>query len=115
VGWALLRLNRVPEALRALQRSVGVQSAFCVGHARLGEAHYRMNDFGHALEALDLALADTQHGCDRMQGALLDRARVRIQLHQPDRAREDLRRCVELDATTREGRTCAELGRSVGT
>jgi tetratricopeptide (TPR) repeat protein len=113
LGWALLRKGRFQEAAEALQRAVAIQPNFCVGYARLGEALYRLNEYGRALEALDRALGTEQPGCDRLQGAWLDRARVRVQLHQPERAREDLQRCIALDATTPEGRACAELGRSV--
>lgn len=113
LGWALLKKGQFREATEALQRAVSIQPNFCVGHARLGEAWYRLNDYGRALEALDRALGTEQPGCDRLQGAWLDRARVRVQLHQAERAREDLQRCIALDATTPAGRECAELGRSV--
>ncbi len=113
LGWALLRKGRHQEAQAALQRAVNIQPRFCVGWARLGEARYHLNDLGPALEALDHALDASQQGCDRNQGAWLMRARVRIQMHQTEQAREDLRRCVELDASTPEGRECVSLGRSV--
>ncbi len=113
VGWALLRKNRYDDARQALERSVNIQPRFCVGWSRLGEAWYHLNDFGHALEALDHALDASQPGCDRNQSAWLERARVRIQLHQADRARDDLQHCIALDATSAEGRECADLGRSV--
>ncbi len=113
VGWALLVLGRHADAVAPLTRAVSIQPAFCVGWARLGSAHLHANDYGHALEALDRALGTTQQGCDRLQGALLDRAKVRIQLRQPERAREDLTRCVELEGSTTEGRECAELARTV--
>lgn len=113
LGWAYLRKGRYEDAAQALRRSVTVQPRFCVGWSRLGEAYYHLNDYGHALEALDHALDSSQQGCDRIQGAWLERARVRVQLHQADQARDDLRRCVELDSNSPEGRECAELGRSV--
>ena len=114
LGWALLRKGQHREAAEALQRAVTMQPNFCVGNARLGEAWYRLNDYGRALEALDRALGTEQPGCSQLRGAWLDRARVRVQLHQAERAREDLQRCIALDASTPEGRECAELGRSVG-
>jgi len=114
LGWAFLRKGQHREAAEALQRAVNIQANFCVGHARLGEAWYRLNDYARALESLDRALGTEQPGCDGLQGAWLDRARVRVQLHQPERARDDLQRCIALGATTPEGRECAELGRSVG-
>lgn len=113
LGWAFLRKRQYQEAVAPLERAVAIQPNFCVGWSRLGEAHYHRNDYGHALEAFDRALGTSQQGCDRLQGAWLYRARVRIQLRQPDRARDDLRRCIELEASTPEGRECAELGRSV--
>jgi len=113
LGLALLRKGQAQEAVTALQRAVAQQPNFCVGNARLGEAYYRLNDFGHALEAFDHALSTQQAGCDRIQSAYLNRARVRIQLHQAEQARADLTRCIELDATTPEGAECAQLGRSV--
>ena len=64
-------------------------------------------------DALDRAIATSVAGCDRFQDAFLWRAKARIQLHQPDAAREDLQRCVTLGANTPEGQECASLGRSV--
>ncbi len=113
LGWALSRKGQYREAVTALERSVAAQPRFCVGWARLGEAFNHLNEHEHALAALDHALDASQQGCDRNQGAFLERARAHIQLHHTDQARDDLRHCVELDATTTEGRECADLGRSV--
>ena len=113
LGLAYIRRQRLPEAIEVLQRAVRRQPTFCVGNARLGEAYARSNDAPHALEALDRAIATTVAGCDQFQDAFLWRAKARIQLHQPDAAREDLQRCVTLGANTPEGQECASLGRSV--
>ncbi|TAK28246.1 MAG: tetratricopeptide repeat protein [Myxococcaceae bacterium] len=113
LGLAYMRRQRYPEAIEVLQRAVRRQPTFCVGNARLGEAYARSNDAPHALEALDRAIATTVAGCDQFQDAFLWRAKARIQLHQPDAAREDLQRCVTLGANTPEGQECASLGRSV--
>lgn len=113
LGRALIHRQRYPEAIDALQRSVRRQPTFCVGNARLGEAFARSNDAAHALEALDRAIATAVTGCDQFQDAFLWRAKARIQLHQPDAARDDLQRCVALGASTPEGQECASLGRSV--
>lgn len=113
LGWALNRKGQYREAVTALERSVNIQPRFCVGWARLGESFNHLNEHQRALEALDHALDAAQQGCDRNQGAFLERARAHIQLHHTDQARDDLRRCVELDSTTAEGRECASLGRSV--
>ena len=113
LGLAYIHRQRFPEAIDVLQRAVRRQPTFCVGNARLGEAYARSNDAAHALEALDRAIGTTVAGCDQFQDAFLWRARARIQLHQPDAAREDLQRCVTLGANTPEGQECASLGRSV--
>lgn len=112
-GRALLLAGRTDDAVRALQRSVSIQPNFCVGWSRLGEAQLRANDLGHALESLDRSLAVQAPGCDAIQETFLSRAKVRVQLHQPERAREDLARCIELAADTSVGRECATLSRSV--
>lgn len=113
LGLALLRKGSMPEAVAALQRAVSLQAGFCVGHARLGEAYLRLNDQAHALESLDAALNSTSPGCNQIQSAWRDRARVRIALHQPERAREDIDHCVAIDAASPEGQECAALGRTV--
>lgn len=113
LGLAYIHRQRFPEAIDVLQRAVRRQPTFCVGNARLGEAYARSNDAAHAIEALDRAIGTAVAGCDRFQDAFLWRAKARIQLHQPDAAREDLQRCVTLGANTPEGQECASLGRSV--
>lgn len=113
LGLCLIHRQRYPEAIEVLQRAVRRQPSFCVGNARLGEAYARSNDAAHALEALNRAIATSVAGCDHFQDAFLWRAKARIQLHQPDAAREDLQRCVTLGANTPEGQECASLGRSV--
>ncbi|MBL8602531.1 MAG: tetratricopeptide repeat protein [Myxococcales bacterium] len=113
LGQALMRSGRVSESVTALERAVAIQPNFCVGWSRLGEARLRAHDLAHALEALDRAAAVQAPGCDRIQEVYLNRAKVKIELHQPDRAREDLARCIELAADTPVGRECAALSRSV--
>ncbi|MBI5513631.1 MAG: tetratricopeptide repeat protein [Deltaproteobacteria bacterium] len=113
LGLAYLRKGDLTQAVEALSRAVQIQPQFCVGRYRLGEAYYRQEDYAHALEALNAALSTPQEACQGIQAAYLVRGQVRVRLHQPDEAREDLARCVALAADTPEGRLCAELGRSV--
>jgi tetratricopeptide (TPR) repeat protein len=113
LGLAYLRKGDLPHAVEALTRAVTLQPAFCLGRYRLGEAYYRQEDYAHALEALDATLATPQEACQGLQAAYLVRGQVRVRLHQPEAAREDLARCVAMEPTTAEGRQCAELGRSV--
>jgi Tfp pilus assembly protein PilF len=113
LGLAFVHAQQYPEAIEVLQRAVRRQPTFCVGNARLGEAYARSNDAEHALEALDRAISTASPGCDHIQSAFLWRAKARIQLHQPDAAREDLQRCVSLGAQSPEGQECTSLGRSV--
>lgn len=113
LGLALIHQHHYPEAIDVLQRAVRRQPTFCVGNARLGEAYARADDAARAVEALDRAIGTAVAGCDRFQNAFLWRAKARIQLHQPDAARDDLQRCVTLGASTPEGQECAALGRSV--
>lgn len=114
IGLALLRKGQLPEAVAALERSIGLQASFCVGFARLGEARMLQADDERALQALDRALSVPQRGCDTIQEAWLNRARVHQRLHHADQARSDARRCVEIAAQTPEGRSCATLLTQVG-
>lgn len=113
LGRVYIHLRRFPEAIEVLQRAVRRQPNFCVGNARLGEAFARSGDAAHALEALDRAVGTQASGCDQFQHAFLWRARARIDLHQPDEARQDIQRCIALGERTPEGQECATLGRSV--
>lgn len=113
LGRVYIHLRRYPEAIEVLQRAVRRQPNFCVGNARLGEAFARSGDPTHAVEALDRAISTQVAGCDQFQEAFLWRARARIELHQPEQAREDIQRCIALGARTPEGQECATLGRSV--
>lgn len=114
IGLALLRKGALAEAVTALERSVSLQPNFCVGFARLGEALLQQSDHERALQALDRALSVPQRGCDTIQEAWLNRARVHLHLHHNEQARSDLRRCVEIAAQTPEGRSCAALEGTVG-
>lgn len=109
IGLALMRKGQLLEAVAALERAVGLQANFCVGHARLGEARMLQSDDERALQALDRALSVPQRGCDTIQEAWLNRARVHQRLHHDEQARGDARRCVEIAAQTPEGRACAAL------
>lgn len=113
LGRVHIHQHRCADAIPVLQRAVQRQPNFCVGNARLGEAYLCAGDAAHALEALDRAIGTQATGCDQFQEAYLWRAKARIELHQPDAAREDLQRCIALGAQTPEGRECATLGRSV--
>lgn len=113
LGLALMRKGSLPEAATALERAVTLQPNFCVGFARLGEVRLLQSDHERALQALDRALGVQQRGCDAIQEAWLNRARVHLHLHHNEQARGDLRRCVEIAAGTPEGRSCASLVGSV--
>ncbi len=113
LGQALLRAGQFPEAVTVLQRAVALQPNFCVGWARLGEAQLRTDDLPQALISLDRAASVEASGCSDIQAVYLHRAKVRVRMRQPEEARADLARCVEIAAETPEGRECAALGRSV--
>lgn len=113
LGQALLRANQIPEAVTVLERAVALQPNFCVGWARLGEAQLRADNLPQALASLDRAASVEATGCSAIQAVYLHRAKVRVRMRQPEEARADLARCIELAADTAEGRECAALGRSV--
>lgn len=115
LGRAYLALRRFPEAQAAFDRAVSLQPNDCNDRYHLGLALLRMNEQGRALEAFDRALATTAQGCAQLQGAWRARGELRIQLHQAEPAREDLRRCRELAPNTEDGRACAALLRTEGT
>lgn len=109
LGWAYQRKGDNAHAVEALQRAVSLQAGFCLGFSRLAQAQFDLGQFAQALQAVERALDPAHEGCDRQQAAWLTRARIHIQLQQPDQAREAISRCVALSDTTDEGRACAAL------
>lgn len=106
LGWAQLEAGQVDRALASLKRSVAAQPLFCVGHYRLGLAYEKKGENGAAHRSLTRALEIEKGGCDRLQAAFLVRARVALALGKRAQARQDLERCEELAAVTKEGRAC---------
>jgi Tfp pilus assembly protein PilF len=107
LGWAYLEAGRTEDAIAALQRSVAAQPLFCVGHYRLGLAFEKKKELAAARQAFSKALRIEEGGCNRLQAALLGRARVSRALGQTADARKDLEQCRELAASTPTGRSCA--------
>jgi Tfp pilus assembly protein PilF len=106
LGWAYLESGRVAEAIAALERSVAAQPLFCAGHYRLGLAYEKKRAYSAARQAFTRALTVAEGGCNRLQAALLARARVSKQLGEVADARKDLEQCQELAASTPTGREC---------
>lgn len=109
LGWAYLRKGDNAHAVEALQRAVAIQAGFCLGFSRLAQAQFDLGQYAQALQAVERALDPAHEGCERQQAAWLTKARIHIQLQQPDQAREAISRCVALSDTTDEGRACAAL------
>lgn len=109
LGWAYQHKGDNTRAVEALQRAVTLQPGFCLGFSRLAQAQFDLGHYAQALQAVEHALDPAHEGCDRQQSAWLTRARLHLQLHQPDQAREAISRCVALSATTEDGRACAAL------
>ena len=107
LGWAYLLKGDTEGAIEALSRALALQPAFCVGAYRLGLAYEKKGDHEAALDALTRALETDRKECRALQDAYRARARVAMRLGDRDGARDDLRRCKELDAETESGRECA--------
>jgi len=114
LGLAMLHQRRFQEAADVLDRAVVNRPDFCVGYYRLGEARYRLGDFGRALEALDRALDPRYTGCDRNQAAYRARGEVHARLHQLEAAQADFERCRDLDPRSQDGHECETQLRSLG-
>ncbi len=106
LGWAQWRAGEVDEALISLRRSVAAQPLFCVGHYRLGLVYEKKGESGAAHRSLTRALEIDQGGCQRLQAAFRARARVALALGKRAEARQDLQRCEELAAATKDGQAC---------
>lgn len=109
LGWAHLEAGSTDAAIEALRRSVAAQPLFCVGMYRLGLAYERRRDDTAAAEALTRALETQAPGCNGLQDALSARARIELRLGNPDSARTDLERCVELSRKTDIGKECSSM------
>jgi Tfp pilus assembly protein PilF len=109
LGWAYLEMGKPKEAIRALQRAVAAQPLFCVGNYRLGLAHARTRQLKEAREALDRALETDAPGCNALQDAYLERARVHMALGELEHTRADLDRCLSLHKGTPVGKECGRM------
>lgn len=109
LGWAYLESGRPQEAIRPLQKAVAAQPLFCVGNYRLGLAHARIRQLKEAREALDRALETDAPGCNALQDAYLERARVHLALGELEHTRADLDRCLGLHKGTPVGKECGRL------
>ncbi len=107
LGWAYLEAGRTDAAIGALERSVAAQPLFCVGHYRLGLAFEKKGELTAARQALSRALGIKEGGCDRLQDALLARARIQKSLGAGDESRKDLEQCRDLASASTVGRSCA--------
>jgi Tfp pilus assembly protein PilF len=109
LGFAYLEAGDVDRAIDALRRSIAAQPLFCVGSYRLGLAYERKGDAKSALDALTRALETEAPECSRLQDAFAARARVYTRLDQPEPAKADLARCVELSASSETGKNCRSM------
>ncbi len=122
LGWALTELRRYADARDALNQAVRLQPQFCAGWYRLGalfialgqraadgEPDGEASGFEQAEAALTHALEVDRPECRALQDAWLLRGETRARLGRREEAVEDFERCVELDANTEAGRSCAGL------
>jgi type IV pilus assembly protein PilF len=109
LGWAYLQQGAYDLAIDALKRSVAAQPVFCVGSYRLGLAFEHKQELTSALDAFTRALETEAPGCNSMQEAIAERARVEIKLGKADSARADLDRCVALSGKTDTGKECSSM------
>lgn len=109
LGWAYLEMGRYEEAIRALRRAVAAQPLFCVGNYRLGLAHAKARHLREAIDAFDRALETDAPGCNALQDAYLERARVHLALGEIEHTRADLDRCLGLHKGTPAGKECGRM------
>jgi type IV pilus assembly protein PilF len=112
LGWANLEAGDLPAALEALTMAVRREPQFCGGWYRLGQVYVASaatdpSSFGLAEEALTRGLEVESEDCAAFQDAWLLRGEVRTHLGRPGDAANDFERCVELDAASDAGRSCA--------
>ena len=108
LGLCYLELQRYPEAIAALIRSIELGPRFCTGYYWLGRAYFET----HQLEDAEIALVrsvEVDPSCStspRLQNAWRLRGEVRAQLGYRDDALADFERCVELGPNSPDGRAC---------
>lgn len=108
LGFCYLELQRYPEAIAALIRSVELGPRFCTGYYWLGRAYFETQDLENAEMAL-VRSVEVDPSCStspRLQNAWRLRGEVRAQLGYRDDALADFERCVELGSNSPDGRAC---------
>jgi tetratricopeptide (TPR) repeat protein len=108
LGFCYLELQRYPEAIAALIRSIELGPRFCTGYYWLGRAYFETQQFEDAEIAL-VRSVEVDPSCStspRLQNAWRLRGEVRAQLGYRDDAIADFERCVELGPNSPDGRAC---------
>lgn len=113
LGWAHLEKGSHGQAVRALKRSVFLQPRFCVGRYRLGDAHFRRQQYDLAARELQAAVDVDDEGCRRIQDAYRLLGLSKMRLHDREAAATAFGRCRDLDPETREGRECQDYAQSL--
>ena len=106
LGWAYLLKGDLDKAISSLQRVLALQPDFCVGAYRLALAYEKRGDLEAAHQTVTRALQTDRPECRSFQDAFHARARIAMRRGDRDRAREDLQRCRDLNATNATGREC---------
>ncbi len=108
LGYCNLELQRYPEAIAALIRSVELGPRFCLGYYWLGRAYFETEAFEDAEMALGRSV-EVDPSCStspRLQNAWRLRGETRARLGYRDDALTDFERCVELGPESPDGRAC---------
>ena len=105
LGLAYLAKGDLVRAAAALRKALFAQPKFCVGHYRLAQVYKQDNDLQQARSELDLVFAD--RSCTTIQEAYHLGGLVALKLGDRERARELLRRCVELAPRSCLARECS--------
>jgi type IV pilus assembly protein PilF len=108
LGDAYTKKGEYEKAVAALKKAVQLQPLFCLGYYRLGVAYNEMKRSKDALEALETCVTteDQWGDCKRFQEAFALMGDIRAALGTPDTAREDYRKCLELDPNNALGIQC---------
>jgi Tfp pilus assembly protein PilF len=113
LGWAYLEKGDTAQAVRALKRAVFLEPRFCVGHYRLGNAHFRRHEYELAARSLQAAVDVDDEACHRLQDAFRLLGLSRMHLRDRESALADFGRCRDIDPETQEGRECQSYVQSL--